>query len=118
MDESYGGVGDYIKLQQLMAALDEELTNYRNAGYQLADNEAEYRMNLAIKILAERAKGTPVTIINDLCRGDREIAYLRKLRDSSKVEYDACREKINALKLDIRIMNDQIAQEYGRPSNT
>lgn len=118
MDESYGGVGDYIRLQQLMSALDEELTNYRNAGYQLADNEAEYRMALNIKILSERAKGTPVTIINDLCRGDQEIAYLRRLRDSSKVEYDACREKINTLKLDIRIMNDQIAREYGRPSNT
>lgn len=118
MDETYAGVADYLKLQQLMAALDEELTNYRNAGYQLADNEAEYRMALNIKILAERTRGTPVTIINDLCRGDREIAYLRKLRDSSKVEYDACREKINTLKLGIRVMNDQIAREYGRPSNT
>lgn len=117
MDDSYGGVADYLRLQQLMQELESEIDAYRNAGYQLAENEAEYRMNLQLKILSERNKGTPVTVISDICRGDAEIAYLKQLRDSSEVAYKACQEKINALKLTIRVINDQIAREYVRPSN-
>lgn len=117
MDDTYGGVADFVKINQLLSELDDELVNYRNAGYQLANNEAEYRMALNIKILEERSIGTPVTIINDLCRGDEKIALLRQLRDSAEVEYNTCREKINAIKLAIRIKNDQIAREWARPSN-
>lgn len=82
MDETYGGVNDYIRLQQLMAELDQEIDAYRRAGCQLAENEAEYRQQLAIMILHERAKGTPVTVISDICRGDESIAQLKLLRDS------------------------------------
>ena len=118
MDESYGGVGDYLLLQRLMQELDAEIDAFCKAGYQLAENEAEYRMNLQVKILHERAKGTPVTVISDICRGDEEIAYLKQLRDSAEVAYKTCQEKINALKLDIRVINDQIGREWGRPNNT
>ena len=118
MDESHGGVGDYLLLQRLMQELDAEIDAFRKAGYQLAENEAEYRMNLQVKILHERAKGTPVTVISDICRGDEEIAYLKQLRDSAEVAYKTCQEKINALKLDIRVINDQISREWTRPSNS
>ena len=118
MDDSYGGVADYVRLQQLMAELDQEIDAYSRAGCQLAENEAEYRQQLAIMILHERAKGTPVTVIGDICRGDENIAHLKLLRDSADVIYNASRERINALKLDIRVINDQIARELGRPSNT
>ena len=118
MDESFGGVGDYLMLQRLMQELDAEIDAYRKAGYQLAENEAEYRMQLQIKILQERSKGTPVTVISDICRGDEDIAYLKQLRDNSEVAYKACQEKINALKLDIRVINDQVGREWSRPSNT
>lgn len=118
MDDSYGGVADYLRLQQLMDELESEIDAYRNAGYQLAENEAEYRMNLQLKILSERNKGTPVTVISDICRGDAEIAYLKQLRDCSEVAYKACQEKINALKLTIRVMNDRIAREWSRASST
>lgn len=97
-----------------MDELDREIDAHRNAGYQLAENEAEYRMALNIKILRERSAGTPVTIISDLCRGDEEIAYLRQLRDNAAVSYKTHQEKINVLKLDIRIINDQIAREWGK----
>lgn len=116
MDESLGGVGDYLMLQRLMQELDAEIDAYRKAGYQLAENESTYRMGLQVKILHERAKGTPVTVIGDICRGDEEIAYLKLLRDNSEVAYKACQEKINALKLDIRVINDQIGREFGRPN--
>ena len=115
LDESYGGVADYVRLQQLKEELYRELDVYKNAGFQLAENEAEYRMALNIKILRERSAGTPVTIISDLCRGDEHIAYLRQLRDNAAVSYNVSRERINVLKLDIRTVNDQIAKEYGRP---
>ena len=115
LDESYAGVGDYLRLQQLKEELYRELDAYMKAGFQLAENEAEYRKALNVKILRERSVGTPVTIISDLCRGDEHIAYLRQLRDNAAVMYNVSRERINVLKLDIRTVNDQIAKEYGRP---
>lgn len=118
MDESFGGAGDFLLIQRLMQELDEEIESLRLAGYQLAENEAEYRMRLQLQILAERAKGTPVTVISDLCRGNAEIAELKKLRDCSEVAYKSCMEKINTLKLDIRVINDQIGREWSRPTTT
>ncbi len=41
----------------------------KESGCQYAENEAEYRKALRIAILNERQKGTPVTIIGDVCRG-------------------------------------------------
>ena len=33
MDDTYGGVADYLRLQQLMEELDREIDAYRKAGY-------------------------------------------------------------------------------------
>ena len=67
---TYAGQGDYAEITELEDELDDEVDSMRRAGCALAQREADYRKALAVKILEERAKGTPVTIISDLCRGD------------------------------------------------
>mgnify|MGYP001055860724 CR=1 FL=1 len=49
-----------------------------------ADAERAYRIALAGKILEHKAAGHPVTIINDLARGDKAVADLRFQRDVAK----------------------------------
>ena len=64
------------------------------------------------KILEERAGGTPVTIIADLCKGDPEIARLRLERDIALTVYESAKEAIQTYKLQIRILDAQIEREW------
>lgn len=93
----------------------DEIDRMRDAGMQLARNEAEYRKALAKFIALRRADGVPVTIIGDLARGDDDIALLRMQRDMSQVLYDVSREKINAVKKELGILQGQWEREWSRP---
>lgn len=64
----------YGQREELFDQLMSELEALRRTGQQYAENEAEYRKALRIAILEERSKGTPVTVISDLCRGRDDIA--------------------------------------------
>lgn len=85
-------------------------------GRAYAQAEQDYRIALAEKIISERDKGTPATICSDICRGDRRIAKLRFERDVAEVVYKSAMESINSLKLQIRILDNQIEREWGRAS--
>lgn len=81
-------------------------------GKAYAQAEHDYRVSMRKKILEERAKGTPVTIISDLCRGDPEVAKLRLERDIALTVYESAQEAINGYKLQIRILDSQIEREW------
>ena len=93
--------------------LDKAVERLPGTGKYFAQSEQNYRIALARRILEERAKGTPVTIISDICRGDREIAKLRFERDCAEVMYKSALEAINTIKLEIRILDAQIEREWG-----
>ena len=95
--------------------LGREIDGLKNAGMQLARNENQYRKELARFIVSARAEGMPVTVIGDMARGQPEIAELRMRRDMSEVLYKACQEKINAIKLELRIVQSQYEREWSRP---
>ena len=79
----------YGEREQLFDQLMQELEALRRTGQQYAENEAEYRKALRIAILEERSKGTPVTVISDLCRGREDIAELKQRRDCAEALYKA-----------------------------
>lgn len=81
-------------------------------GKAYAQAEREYKVALAKRIMQEREKGTPVTIISDVCRGDSEIARLRFERDCAEVVYKSAMEAIQSIKLQIRILDAQIEREW------
>lgn len=72
---------------------------------------------MARKILEERDKGTPVTIISDICRGNPEIAKMRFERDCAEVVYKSALEAINAMKLQIRVLDAQVGREWNAPDD-
>lgn len=98
----------FAKADEICDLLAEELEASRRAGCQLAENEAQYRQALRIAILRERQRGTPVSITGDICRGDPEIADLKRARDCSEALYKASQEAINVHKLRLRMLNEQI----------
>lgn len=99
-------------IDELTGQLMRELATLKDSGCQLAENEAEYRKRLRVAILEERDKGTPVTIISDVCRGRDDIAELKRLRDCSEAIYKASQEAVNVLKLRIRVVNEEINREW------
>ena len=62
------------ELWQKSKMLDSAISELKSRGRSYAQAEMDYRTELQKKILLERDKGTPVTIISDICRGDRSIA--------------------------------------------
>ena len=104
----------FNELQDKVKLLDTALGMLGKRGKEHAHSEQDYRIALASKMLIEREKGTPVTIINDLCRGDKDIALMKFKRDCAEVNYKANLEAINIYKLQVKILDEQISREWNR----
>lgn len=100
-----------LSLRQQRKALIETVTAMKHVGRQKAKAENVYRKELCKKILSERDKGTPVTIISDVCRGDEKVADLKLERDIKESDYEVCEHMVNAIKLEIKILENEITQD-------
>lgn len=101
------------EIGQKSRMLDAAIKELGKRGRAYAEAERNYRVSMARKILEEREKGTPVTIISDVCKGNPEIAKLRFERDCAEVVYKSAMEAINGYKLQIRILDAQVEREWG-----
>lgn len=79
-------------------------------GREYADAERAYKVALAKKALELRDRGMPVTLIDKVIYG--KVADERFERDTAEVMYKTAQEHINAIKLQIRILDNQIDREY------
>ena len=91
------------KIDKITDLLTSSLAEYPMRGRVYAEAQKKYRIALRQEILQERAKGTPVTIINDICRGEEKVAELCFERDIAESLYKASQESINVYKLRLRI---------------
>lgn len=101
-----------LTLQGKVELLDKAVCALGNRGRTYAQAEHDYKVALAEKMLVERDNGLPVTIIRDICMGDRAIAKKRFERDVSEAAYKAALEAINSYKLQIRVLENQIQREW------
>lgn len=104
----------FLQLMDKQRTLEAALGELGKRGREHAKAEAVYRVALADKILDERDKGMPVTIISDICRGNRKIAKLKLERDVAEVMYSTAMEAINVHKLAVRMLEGQIQREWNR----
>ena len=100
------------EISNRVSLLDAANKAFSKRGQDYAKAEYDYRVALAEKILQERANGMPVTIIGDICRGDKKVAKLKMERDIAEVVYKSAGEAINNFKLQIRVIDAQISREY------
>lgn len=105
------------QMNELIDVLDNLLAEQYDAGIKLAVRENDYRHKQALKILEFTAQGKRATLIPDLVRGDAIVSPLRQERDIAKVLYDNKTRAIDATKLKMRILSDQINREWGRNTN-
>lgn len=107
----------YRELDAKTRLLDRAITELRERGKALSEAERDYRMAKAKGILSEREKGTPATLTLDLVMGDKDVSMLRMKRDCADVLYKSAYEFIQTTKLEIRLLDAQIAREMGRAEN-
>lgn len=105
------------QLNQKCIDLDNKVANLANLGRSLADAENKYKIALAQESLKLKENKMPVTLIDKVCYGIEKVASLRKERDYAEAIYKASQESINAIKLQIKILQFQIEKEYSLTKN-
>ena len=101
-----------VELQEKVALLDKAVTSFGKRGRAAAQSDVDYRIGFAKKILELRAEGVAATLIRDLALGSDEVAPLLLDRQIKESERDSAKEAINAYKLQIKVLEDQIEREW------
>ena len=104
----------FLELEEKRGLLDKAINELATNGYDLAAKERDYKIAVNKKALELRAEDMPVTLINQVIYGYEEIANLRFERDTAQVKYNTNLEYINAVKLEMKILNEQLNKEWGQ----
>ena len=103
----------YNELMNKIQELNISIKKLRETGTEYAEAERDYKITLreeALKLRAE--KGMPVTLIQQVVYGVPEVADKRFKRDVKEAIYQANQEAINSIKLQIRVIENQLGREY------
>ena len=100
------------EIEKKQGYLDKAIEQLATNGYDLAEKEREYKIELCKTALELRNDGMAVTLIDQIIYGYGKIPDLRFARDTAEVKYKANLEYINTIKLEIRILENQLSREY------
>ena len=106
----------WSEIQAKTKQLDYSVKELRKSGTAYADAERAYKIRLREWCLKLRSQDMPIGLIDKTCYGIPEIAELRFKRDCAEAVYKANIEAINAIKLEIRIINEQLSREISNPN--
>lgn len=101
------------EIQEKQKMLDKAIKELAQNGYKLAECERDYKIAVNKKALELRSQDVPVTLINQVIYGYEDIAKLRFERDTAQVKYNANLEYINVLKIQVKLMSNQLDKEWG-----
>ena len=103
----------YNEIQHKTKQLDTSVKMLRSNGTNFAQKEHDYKIKVATRVFEMKEEGIPATLINLVVYGDKEVAKLRLDRDIAEVIYNANKESINVLKLQLRLIEGQLQREWG-----
>ena len=101
------------QLNAKLRDLDTAIKSLRHTGEDYAKAYTEYRIALAKELLELKNEGYAITLAGDIARGRPEIAHLKFQEIAKEAIYKANLESINATKLAIKIIEEQISREWG-----
>ena len=107
-----------MDVQALIAKLNTSIKMLRKTGTEFAEAERDYKILLRQEALKLKDNGMAVTLIDKAVYGSKNVADARFKRDVAEATYKANQESINVLKLQIRILDNQIAREWGSPQSS
>lgn len=113
MASNYDNLGLVGDIQRKVDELEVSIKSLRKTGTDYAAAERDYKIALRKRTLELRAQDMAVGIIDKCIYGEPDVAEKRFKRDCAEAIYKANLEHINATKLEIRILSEQINREYG-----
>lgn len=96
------------QMEMTRQALTRGNTTLKTLSLKKAEAEKNYRVAVRKEILNLRLEKVPTTIINDLVRGNEQIAELRLKRDIAESDYYTCISAIENLRLDIEVQRSKL----------
>lgn len=105
----------WSEIQSKTKQLDYSVKELRKSGTAYAEAERAYKIKLRETALRLRSQDMAVGMISMTVYGVPEVAELRFRRDCCEAVYKANVEAINAIKLEIRIINEQLSREWTTP---
>jgi len=104
----------YQELQTKTRQLEASIRQLRQNGTAYAQAEMEYKMLLRQECLKLRDEGMAIGMIDKTCYGIPAVAEARFKRDVAETVYKANQEAINSIKLQLRLIENQISREWGQ----
>lgn len=103
------------EIQQKTKQLDYCIKELRKSGTAYAEAERAYKIKLREVCLKLKGEGMAIGMISLTCYGVPEIAELRFKRDVAETVYKANQEAIMSIKLQLRLLDAQLAREWATP---
>lgn len=101
------------EINRLNGELTKSIKMLRKSGNAYAEAEREYQVAKAQTVLKMKDAGASVTEINLSIKGQPEVSQKLFARDVAKVMYESNQEHINTVKLQLRLIDNQMAREWG-----
>ena len=105
------------ELQQKIKELEISIKQLRTSGTNYAQAERDHKVLLRQEVLKLRDEGQAIGVITLTCYGIPSVAEARFKRDIAETIYKANLEAISTIKLQIRVLENQINREFGMEGN-
>lgn len=103
----------YQQIQAKTKQLELSIKQLRFNGTEYARLERDYKILLRTECLKLKDEKMAVGMIDKVCYGIPSVAEARFKRDCAEVVYTANQEAINAVKLQLRLLENQLNREWG-----
>lgn len=103
----------YQELANKTKQLEVSIRSLRHNGTERAKAERDYKILLRQECLKLRDEGMAIGMIDKTCYGIPSVAEARFKRDIADTIYDANKEAIQSIKLQMRLLEAQISREWG-----
>lgn len=107
----------YSELTIKTGELDKCIKQLRQTGTAYAEAERNYKVLLRQECLKLRDEGMAIGMIDKTCYGIPSVAEARFQRDVAEAVYKANMEAIASIKLQMRLIENQISREWGQEGN-
>lgn len=101
------------QINKLNSELTQSIKLLRKNGDAYAEAERDYQVAKAQTVLRMKDAGATVTEISMSIKGQPEVREKLFKRDVARVMYETNQEHINTVKLQLRLLDNQIAREWG-----
>lgn len=102
----------YNELQAKTRQLELSIKTLRQSGTSYAEAERDYKVLLRTECLRLRDEGMAIGMIDKTCYGIPSVAEARFKRDVAKAVNTANLEAINSIKLQMRLIENQLGREF------